>query len=225
MAAGTREKIIEAARQLFNRLHYGNVTTAMLAEAASISEGNLWYHFKSKRDLLDAIAERYVAFARERLAIAPGADDVLEDYARLLAALSDEVRSFRCIFRDKPDYGDFPASLHDAAGSIYEESWLQMRRFFAALKAAGHLDIPEPWVTPLVMNSIIVIRFAPELFREMNMSDEDMGRLADWAIVHLLDCFGDWLKPEARRRLVERLNLEEAIATAAGFPAAFSRRP
>ncbi|MCF4164502.1 TetR/AcrR family transcriptional regulator [Zavarzinia compransoris] len=221
----TRQRIIETALRLFNERHFGNVTTAALAAELGMTEGNLWYHFKSKRDLLDAIAERYVAFARERLAIVPGEDDVLEDYARLLAALSDEVRSFRCIFRDRPDYGEFPASLHDAAGAIYEASWAQMGRFFAALKTAGHLDIPDAWIGPLVTNSIVVIRFAPELFREMNMSDEDMTRMADWGIVHHLDCFGDWLKPEARRRLVARLNLDEAIATASSFPGAFSRRP
>ena len=45
MAVRTRDRIIDTARQLFNRLHYANVTTAMLADAVGIAEGNLWYHF------------------------------------------------------------------------------------------------------------------------------------------------------------------------------------
>ncbi|MDD3444246.1 MAG: TetR/AcrR family transcriptional regulator [Zavarzinia sp.] len=215
----TRQRIIESALRLFNEKHFGNVTTAELAADLGIAEGNLWYHFKSKRALLDAIAARYVEYTRGRLAIEPGAGDVLEDYARLLAALSEEVRAFRFIFRDRADFGEFPASMAAAVGGIYEASWAQMGRFFRALKAAGHLDIPEAWIGPLVTNSIIVIRFAPELFREMRLAEEDAGRLSDWGIVQHLACFGDWLRPEARRWLIERLDLGAAVASAAGFAA------
>ena len=57
----TRERIVEQALLLFNEQGYGAVTTAALAAHCGIAEGNLWYHFKTKRALLDAIGERYAA--------------------------------------------------------------------------------------------------------------------------------------------------------------------
>ena len=52
----TRDRIVEAARRLFNERGYGEVTTAALASHLGTAEGNLRYHFKTKRALLEAIA-------------------------------------------------------------------------------------------------------------------------------------------------------------------------
>jgi len=53
----TKEKIIEAATQLFNEKGYGSVNLKGLAQAAGISRGNLTYHFKNKEILLAAIVK------------------------------------------------------------------------------------------------------------------------------------------------------------------------
>ena len=67
----TRERIIALAQTRFNELGYGNVTTAALAAELGISEGNLWYHFKTKRDLLEVISAEFVLYLNERLALLP----------------------------------------------------------------------------------------------------------------------------------------------------------
>ena len=79
----TRDRIIDTARRLFNRLHYAHVTTAMLAAEVGIAEGNLWYHFKTKRDLLEALSEQFIARNKARLAIVPDHADVLASYVFL----------------------------------------------------------------------------------------------------------------------------------------------
>ena len=63
----TRDRIIATALRLFNEVGYGAVTTAALAEHLGMAEGNLWYHFKTKRALLDAIGLRYAVAIEARL--------------------------------------------------------------------------------------------------------------------------------------------------------------
>lgn len=50
-----KEKIMEAATQLFNEKGYGTVNLKELAQTIGISRGNLTYHFKNKEALLEAI--------------------------------------------------------------------------------------------------------------------------------------------------------------------------
>lgn len=51
----TRQRIIQTAVQLFNEQGVGKVSTNHIAAAASISPGNLYYHFKNKSEIFGAI--------------------------------------------------------------------------------------------------------------------------------------------------------------------------
>ncbi|MEJ2110175.1 MAG: TetR/AcrR family transcriptional regulator [Acidobacteriota bacterium] len=53
----TKERIIEAAVKLFNERGTKRVTTNHIAEAAGISPGNLYYHFRNKEEIIRAILE------------------------------------------------------------------------------------------------------------------------------------------------------------------------
>lgn len=54
-----RDRIIEKALQLFSQHGYHNVTTKDICHKLTISPGNLYYHFRSKDDILNAILEEY----------------------------------------------------------------------------------------------------------------------------------------------------------------------
>lgn len=57
----TRDKILNAARNLFNKQAYSNVTIRMIAKELQISSGNLNYHFKKKEEILEALYFEMVA--------------------------------------------------------------------------------------------------------------------------------------------------------------------
>lgn len=51
----TKRRIIQTAVQLFNEQGVGKVSTNHIAAAASMSPGNLYYHFKNKSEIIGAI--------------------------------------------------------------------------------------------------------------------------------------------------------------------------
>ena len=55
----TRQRILEAASRLFREKGYANSSTADLALAADVAEGSIFYHFGSKRALLEALGQDY----------------------------------------------------------------------------------------------------------------------------------------------------------------------
>lgn len=103
--ATTRGRILDAGRLIFNQRGYAATTQAEIAAAVGISQGNLTYHFPSKRDLVahleDAARERIRA-RRASLRTGSIADDCVE---HLLFAMS-LTRDFRFLLRDRAQFAD-----------------------------------------------------------------------------------------------------------------------
>lgn len=62
-----KEILIESAFELFQEHPYQSATLAMLSEKSQIPLGNIYYYFKSKELLLEAVVDFFVAKIRARL--------------------------------------------------------------------------------------------------------------------------------------------------------------
>ncbi len=91
----TRERIIEAARQLFFQQGYGATGIAQILKESQANSGSLYHFFPTKEDLLVAVLENYKAMLQTHV-LGPAyarVDDpierifaVLDGYRRLLEA-------------------------------------------------------------------------------------------------------------------------------------------
>lgn len=105
MATGTREKILESARTLFNERGYVGTKLVDIADRAGIAEGNLWYHFRSKADLVRAIGDHAIALTAQRIRdqrANPGPP--LEDFVRFLLIFERDYWEHRFLMRDRLQY-------------------------------------------------------------------------------------------------------------------------
>ncbi len=54
-----RNEILDAADELFTQKGFDGTSTNNILEKVGIARGTLYYHFKSKEDIMDALIERY----------------------------------------------------------------------------------------------------------------------------------------------------------------------
>lgn len=94
--AARQQQILNAAAQVFSQVGYERATTREIAEAADLSEGTLYNYFKSKRELLIAIAKAYADEVASDMASVEG--ETLEEMLAQMMAKRFRVGRERRLF-------------------------------------------------------------------------------------------------------------------------------
>ncbi|MBS0447409.1 MAG: TetR/AcrR family transcriptional regulator [Proteobacteria bacterium] len=194
----TRDRILAQSLALFNDEGAAAVSTNRIAAELGISPGNLYYHFKSKPQILEALLKRFDD------ALAPFADAAasvheLDDLWLALHLLFENLNAFRFAYRD----ADYLMREHpQLAPRLHRTSMAQLatvRRIYAELQRGGTMRANEQEVELLALHTLLVVtcwqpftRLVPEL------RDADSGRAA----YHVLTLLGPYLADEARPYLV-----------------------
>jgi AcrR family transcriptional regulator len=207
----TRDRIIATALSLFNEAGYGAVTTATLAERLGMAEGNLWYHFKTKRALLDAIGQRFADQITRRLALQPDSDPVAS-YARLMRTMMAEFRDFRFLYRDQPAYGEHAAAIAENAPRWTRQTFAQIEAHLTALVAAGLLELPRERLADLATNATILLRYGLEHERELGVPTASGTGAVRRTLLRHMTLFSHALAPTALAELTAAIDAIEAEA-------------
>ena len=108
----TATRILAASRRLFNKKGYAATSLTEIAEDVGISQGNLSYHFPTKKDLVNRLREDARKGAQARLAaLTPGV--IADDYVEHLLFAMTLIWENRFVFRDRHQYTD----VKDSAGT------------------------------------------------------------------------------------------------------------
>jgi TetR/AcrR family transcriptional regulator, acrAB operon repressor len=94
-AEQTRQKVIEAALKLFSRNGYSQTTLAMIATEAGYSRGPIYWHFRNKDELYEAV----LSYSQSPLQALVEQADQTQDPLHALAAFVDEW--FRLLIEDR----------------------------------------------------------------------------------------------------------------------------
>lgn len=166
----SRERVLKTAAQVFAERGYAGTTMRAVAERAGLQAGSLYYHYRSKEELIEAVlamglrgvadAVRLAvaavppsASARDRIgtAILAHLTSLVEygDYAlasrRLLGQVPPRIRRKHIALRD--EYGDFWLGLLEtaqAAGELRSGADLHLARTFTL----GALNYALEWYRP-----------------------------------------------------------------------------
>ncbi|PSF12237.1 TetR family transcriptional regulator [Marinobacter fuscus] len=96
----TRDRIVDTSLHLFNSLGEPNVTTLLISDELEISPGNLYYHFKSKGDIVEELFRAYEADMLDLLAVPEDADIPLDQFSFFLHLLFEGVARYRFLYQD-----------------------------------------------------------------------------------------------------------------------------
>lgn len=96
----TRERIVEAADELFYQQGYDQTSFADIANAVQISRGNFYYHFKSKDDILQAVIEKRLASLQKMLSQwdqdLPNPAQRIDRYIDILVTNQADIKHYGC---------------------------------------------------------------------------------------------------------------------------------
>ncbi len=124
----TGERILQAALSLFASRGYDSVSVQDVCDASGVTKPTLYYHFGSKRGLMEALGEElYTPFLGELRAACAYRGD-------LRSCLRETLGLFLRTARERPDFARFRASL--AVSPPASEQGVIMADYGQALAAA-----------------------------------------------------------------------------------------
>ncbi len=150
----TRERILEICRVLFNERGPTSVTTAEIAQAAGISEGNLHYHFRRKEHIVIALFESFEA-ALDRVG-SPGAEleRTLDPQRLYLSGWFNVMWEWRFLYAANV-YRLAPA-LQPRLKHLSDVGHANIRRVLNTLVESGNISATSGEIERLVVNAWIV---------------------------------------------------------------------
>ncbi len=124
-----RDRILEAAERLFAERGFDRTSTARIATAASVPHGLIFYHFKTKMDLLLAVVRDREVIALDSVLPSPGEgaslpQAVTEIWEHLSATLGRPSIVRRIIFQElaaHPEVRQRALELHDQISAVVSQ--------------------------------------------------------------------------------------------------------
>ena len=199
----TRGLILESSLVLFNERGFSNVTTSSIADASGILEGSLWYHFKTKKDLLFAHVAllEQVFFEKNKTVESKKFNIILEDIFTSYNLIWD----FRYILRD-----NFQIPLKDdmdALDSVMRinnilDQWVENRIQHSIV--IGLLNIPQEKIENLSEVILVLGRYWLD-YSEKKYTDSDNMSLRSKGLEHIFMVLSPYISPEALPLITEML--------------------
>ncbi len=155
----TRERILDVSLALFNTEGEVVQSAVDIANALDMSPGNLYYHFKGKEPIIEALFDR---FEEEMTIILNGADSnvrSVEDNWIFAYIILEEIYDFRFFYRN---LGDLMARYPSLATRFRKILAMKRRAVIALLRGQeqrGVVHIDQRLQTPLVDQMVSTLTF------------------------------------------------------------------
>jgi AcrR family transcriptional regulator len=152
----TRERILELSLRLFNEQGEPQVTTSAIADEMNISPGNLYYHFRNKDDIVNALFEQFERDMDRVLDLADDRGAHVEDAWLLMHLLFETIWRHRFVYRDLSDLLTRNRKVEIRFRGILERKQRAAKRTCEGLAAAGQLRATPFEIDALATNMAVV---------------------------------------------------------------------
>ena len=199
----TRDRLLETSLVLFNERGFGAVTTASIAEHAGVLEGSLWYHFRTKKDILAAHIDVLQQVFQGANLDADSADE--ETIIAGIFASYDVIWDFRYILRD--DFGSVldaeePALQTARLINEFLDTWTEGRIRHAS--EHGLLNLAPGELEDLSEIILVIGRYWLD-FSKRKYPETDNLALRRKGLRHVFTVLGPYLTQSASTLIAQRL--------------------
>lgn len=200
--ASTRDRILDATLALFNDRGPERVTTAEIARTVGINEGNLYYHFKTKEALLQALFNRLESDATAFMADATSNTGTNpEIFSGFMQRWFSIVWDHRYIFRDLPGIFAIAPSLREPTRVLSSGMRLVVEELLHQMTNAKLIDIPEE-ETPQLLANVWIVSTYWAVYLSLQEGIEDLGQEhLGWGLKQVASLFRPYLSDAAKSEL------------------------
>lgn len=145
----TRDRILDASLMLFNGVGEPNVTTLLISDELEISPGNLYYHFKSKGDIVGELFDRYEDEMIDLLAVPEDVEISLDQQSFFLHLLFETVARYRFLYQDLVNVLSRYDQLQNRFKRILKKKTAAFATICSSLQRQGMMEISDSQLSSL----------------------------------------------------------------------------
>ena len=154
----TKDRILFKSLELFNELGEPNVTTLLISDELDISPGNLYYHFKSKSDILTNLFNWYEQEMNNLLEVPDTLMDI-EDQWFFLHLIFENIAKYRFLYQDVVHVLKRHDNIQQRFNRIINKKRKASLRILKSLKDQGNLKANDSEIEALCENIVLTATF------------------------------------------------------------------
>ena len=202
----TRQRIVQAALELFNQQGERQVTTNHIAAHLGISPGNLYYHFRNKQTIVLELFGQYEQLVDQFLQRPQDRVMTVADKAFLLEALLTVLWDYRFLHRDLQHVLAADTELAQRYQRLAQRCLNNAQGIYQGFADAGILRIDAVSIEALVLNSwLILTAWVPFVCSMQKDSTDLTPAMLRRAIYQVLMLEREYVSAQARPEVDELL--------------------
>jgi AcrR family transcriptional regulator len=154
----TAERILEVTLDLFNRFGEPNVSTTLISAELNISQGNLYYHYPAKDELINSLFDRYERSLNELLNASDSVRNV-EDAWFFMHTLFELIWQYRFLYRDLNDLLSKNRRLETHFQWVLKNKTRSIRTMLDSMGRAGALRIDSREIGATANCMVVVLTY------------------------------------------------------------------
>lgn len=131
----TSEKILLISLDLFNKQGERNITSVDIANELDISPGNLYYHYKGKDDIVNALVDSYIS----KINAIPQSFEAKEDFYKYLFYCLETMHLFRFLFQNIAEISAQYPTINSKLQRLAKNQRLYLRKSLTKQQQDGTL--------------------------------------------------------------------------------------
>jgi AcrR family transcriptional regulator len=131
----TAEKILLISLDLFNSQGERNITSVDIANELDISPGNLYYHYKGKDEIINALVDNYIF----KINAIPQSSENNEDFYTYLFHCLETMHLFRFLFQNIAEISTQYPAINSKLQRLSKSQRLYLRKTLSGQQQNGTL--------------------------------------------------------------------------------------
>ena len=198
----TRDRILQTSLQLFNDQGEPRITTNHIADEMDISPGNLYYHFRSKDEIIELLFQQFERRMDTVLQTPDRRVPDMEDMWLYLHLVFENIWEYRFLYRDLENILSRNKKLRTHFRRILERKVNTAVAICKGLTSAGIMNATDEEIAALARNIAVVATYWLNFqsIRGSSTPGNDSDHLA-LGVYQVLSLVAPFLTGEARRLL------------------------